>query len=160
MIEFSGYLTGGAEKWYFIRSIAPLQYIALASVVIGLVNYPSLVRMAHIWPPIAVFLILFYAVCLLSPPWLRTPLLKKEKLVKTPFRISIEEDYIVCVAGKHEAGREVSDVKAVRDHGDFYELVFPFGKGDQHFICQKYLLTKGSPEAFEALFADIIVPVR
>ncbi len=42
MIEFNGHLTGNAEKRYFKKSRELVQYIALGSLVIGLLNYGTL----------------------------------------------------------------------------------------------------------------------
>ena len=55
--------------------------------------------------------------------------------------------------------RNIEDVKCVRDFGEFYELVFPFGKISEKFICQKDLLSKGTLAEFEALFGDKILRV-
>ena len=46
----------------------------------------------------------------------------------------------------------IGDAKQVRDFGEFYEIVFLFGKISDKFICQKNLLTKGTLEQFESLF--------
>ena len=46
----------------------------------------------------------------------------------------------------------ISDAKQLRDFGEFYEIVFPFGKVSDKFICQKNLLTQGTLEEFEKLF--------
>lgn len=51
----------------------------------------------------------------------------------------------------------IKDVKNVYDHGEFYDLVFPFGKISGKFICQKNLLTEGTLAEFEALFDGKIV---
>ncbi len=158
MIEFSGYLTGKAEKRYFQKSIALAQYIALASLVIGLLNYPTLAKLAQLWPPAKLLLYAFYGICLLSPLWLRLPQMGKRRLANTPNRIFIEDGFIVCESARSHEGRELSDVKIVRDFGEFYELVFPISKMGATFICQKSLLTQGSLEEFEQLFPGKLEP--
>ena len=76
-----------------------------------------------------------------------------------PKRIYTNGDHIVCVAEKYTDSKLIKDVKKVIDHGEFYELCFPFGKTSEKFICQKSLLSKGSLGAFERLFADKIIKV-
>ena len=70
----------------------------------------------------------------------------------TPKKIVVDEESIACTTDKEIVTKWISDVKQVIDHGEFYELVFPFGKISTNFICQKNLLTKGTLEEFEALF--------
>ncbi len=158
MIEFKGHLTGGAEKHYFKKSRELVQYITIGSLVIGLLNYGSLARLAQIWPPIKVTMHIFYGICLLSPLWLRINIKNKHRLANTPRRIAIDDGYIICIADAFEEGREVSDVKKVRDFGTFYELVFSFNRASYKFICQKDLLVQGSLEEFEKLFEGKLEP--
>ena len=68
--------------------------------------------------------------------------------------IYIEDEYITALGDGFEEIRCINDAKCVIDHGGFYELVFPFGKVSDKFICQKSLLVQGSLEEFEALFKD------
>ncbi len=160
MIEFSGYLTGTAEKRYFKKSIELTQYIGLGSFLIALLNYPTLAKFAQAWPPFALVMYSFYALCLLSPLWLRIPQMGKRRLAHTPNRVFIEDNFIVCESAKSHEGREASDVKTVRDFGEFYELVFPISNMGTTFICQKNLLTQGSLEEFEQLFEGKIVKMQ
>ena len=74
-----------------------------------------------------------------------------------PKRIYTRDNHIVCVADKYTDSKLISDVTKVLDHGEFYELCFPFGKISEKFICQKSLLFKGSLGAFERLFKGKIV---
>ena len=74
-----------------------------------------------------------------------------------PHRIVIENDIITCIAEKYVESKSLADVKKVQDFGDFYEFVFPFGKISEKFICQKNLISKGTLEDFENLFAGKIV---
>ena len=96
----------------------------------------------HTWIPLGVNGALF----LIIPLLVRIPKGKREKISITPKKICIEDGYITCIADKYEECRSISDVKCVVDHGDFYELTFPFGKISEKFVCQKNLLTKGSIE--------------
>lgn len=94
---------------------------------------------------------------LIFPLLVRIPRSKKEQAAVLPKRIYTERNSIVCVAEKYQERKKIADVKLVRDFGEFYELVFPFGKYSEKFICQKSLLSKGTLKAFEALFPGKIV---
>ncbi len=157
MIEFNGYLTGNAEKRYFKKSFEFTQYLCLFSLLIGVLYYPVLARLANRFAPMQVLMYLFYGMCVLSPVWLRIPQIGKRRIANTPKRIAIEDGFIACDTDKTVIGRELQDVKKVRDFGEFYELVFPWTKLNGTFICQKDLLTKGSLGEFEKLFEGKIV---
>ena len=69
-----------------------------------------------------------------------------------PQLIYTERETITCVSETYTEVAHINDVSKVVDHGDFYQLVFPYGKKTNKFICQKDLLTRGSLAEFEALF--------
>ena len=50
----------------------------------------------------------------------------------------------------------IKDVKRLVDYGEFYEIVFRFGKG-MNFVCQKNKLKIGTLEKFESYFEGKIV---
>ena len=77
---------------------------------------------------------------------------KKEHISMLPKKIYTDGELIVCIADKYTDSRFIHDVKKVIDHGEYYELIFPFGKVSEKFICQKSLLAKGTIWGFEALF--------
>ena len=152
-MEFTGYLTGDAEKYFHKRMRVLGQNILLASMLL-------------LSPAIVIFsirfrsevMILIYLASLVTTFLLTLiPKSKKEKREITPRKITVEEDYIVCVANRYTETRLISEVKQVRDFGEFYELCFPFGRISDKFICQKSLLTKGSIQEFEALFEGKII---
>lgn len=153
MIEFDGYITGAAEK-HFQKKAGDF---AQKTLIVGMVvASPIIILFSQImqsWLPIAAYG-LFFACILLA---LRIPKSKKERTAVIPKMVYTEEEYIVCVADTYEEYRNMGDVKEVLDYGDFYELVFPFGKVSNNFICQKELLTKGTLEEFEDLFIGKIV---
>lgn len=76
---------------------------------------------------------------------------------RAPKRISIEENLLVFESEKFSAIREIEEVKAVIDLGDWYyiSLYFPHKWG--YYVCQKDLITQGTLEEFEALFEDKLV---
>lgn len=153
MIEFTGYLSGVAEKHFHKRSAILGQNILLASV---LIFFPVIVSLAvnwECWRLIVAYCSLF----VLIPFLVRIPKSKKEKIMLTPKKIFTQDEYIVCVADRYTESRLICEAKFLRDYGEFYEIVFPFGKASDKFICQKSLLTKGSLEEFEALFDGRII---
>ena len=156
MIEFKGYLTGVSQK-YFCNQIVKLQRIFIVFTFIPAMYLILLFSYAY-WggsfidlQTALVILILF--VILFMLPKIQT---KKEKKKNTPQRVFIENDIIISQSNALVEGRTLMDVKEVRDYGDFYYLVFPFGKYSYRFVCQKNLLTQGTLSDFETLFADRI----
>lgn len=148
MIEFNGYISGAAEKRFFKKSRDLGQNLMLASVLIFLPTViQSGIRMRS-WLLIGLYCSLFVIIPLLA----RIPKSQTEKKAILPKRIFTEGESIVCIAEKYAETRLISDAKLVRDFGEFYEIVFPFGKISDKFICQKSLLIKGSLEEFESLF--------
>ena len=148
MIEFNGYLTGSAEKHFFKKSCILGQNIMLVSVSLFLPPILSAGIQKRNWILIALYCSLFVIIPMLA----RIPKSKKEKLEILPKRIFTEGDSIICVAGKYTESRLIRDAKSVLDYGEFYEIVFPFRKISDKFICQKDLLCKGTLNEFELLF--------
>lgn len=153
MIEFSGRLSGTAEKRFLKRSADYGQLFLLAG---ELLVFPVIILLAihsQNWMLIWAYLIFSVLILLM----VRIPKRKKECDAIIPRRIYTEDNKIVCVAERYVEYRNIADVKYVRDWGDFYELVFPFGKISEKFVCQKNLLVKGTLKEFEALFRTTII---
>ena len=153
MIEFKGYLTGAAEKAFFRKGrnmIIKFFYIG------ELFTIPLLFYIAKIFRSPS-FIYIFGGFFLIVPLLFFIPQSKKERLAMLPKRIYTDNEYIVCVAERYTDSKLISDVKEVIDHGEYYELTFPFGKLSDKFICQKALLSQGTLEKFEALFKGKIV---
>jgi len=145
MIEFNGYISGAAKKGFWrTNRIMGLKIIFIACLLV----FPGIL----IWSlktenwNIAIF----SGVLLVTLPLVS--LIPREKKALTPKYIVIDEEFITCKTDTSGEVRCIEDVKEVKDHGEFYELVFPLGKVSSYFICQKDLLTKGTLEEFEALF--------
>ena len=153
MIEFEGYLTGKAEKYFFKNSRKFGQRLILIAIVLLLptmVFFSIIVRDAKfltLYAIIAVILIIF------------TYVPKRKSVAKslTPKRIFIEDDCIVCVADQYTESRFIEDAKLVRDFDEFYEIVFPVGKLSDKFICQKSLISGATLGDFESKFSCEIV---
>lgn len=153
MIEFSGYLSGLAEKYFQKKSMILGRNALLVGVLMLL---PVIVRLGikiSSWQIIVVYCSLFIVIPLLA----MIPKRKKERRATTPKKIFVEDGYIVCIADRYTESRLLSDAKLLRDFGEFYEIVFPFGKVSDKFICQKNLIVKGTTEEFEALFAGKVI---
>lgn len=155
MIEFKGYLTGNSQK-YFCNQIVKFQRIFILFTCIpglfiiylfGYLFWGVNIELKII----LVFLIMIAIVYML--PRIQT---KKEKEKITPRRVYLENDIIICQSNALVESRTVQDIKEVRDYGDFYYLVFPFGKYSYRFVCQKDLLTQGTIADFESLFTGKI----
>lgn len=151
MIEFNGYLTGNSQK-FFCNQIVRLQQKFMISIYIpGLILlfwFSTLIWGSAIDFYTAAFCITLAALTLLLPK-IQT---KKEKEKITPQKICIKNDIIISRSNAATESKFIEDVKEVRDYGEFYYLVFPFGKYSYRFVCQKDLLTQGTLEDFEALF--------
>ena len=153
MIEFNGYLTGKAEKHFQRKARVLGQKILLISTVV-------LLPFCIAWTIRIQNPILLYICCttfVIAPLLLYIPKRKKERLSLTPKCICVEDECIICIADKYTEQRFISNVKNVYDYGEYYELIFPFGKVSEKFICQKDLLTHGSIEEFESIFREKII---
>lgn len=148
MIEFNGYISGSAEKYFFKKSRILGLKILLCS---WILLFPGLICFSlntELWIVMGIYCSMLLIILLL----IYIPKSKKEKRALIPKRIFIEDEYIVAITDKYEDIKQISDVKKVIDYGEFYDLVFPFGKISERFICQKNLLINGSIEDFEAVF--------
>ena len=151
-IEFNGYLTGSTYQYYHKRSRILGRNIMLITAAI---MFPGMVSLA-LTTKYYVFFGVYGLLVLLLPLATLIPKRKLEAMAITPKRIYIEDEYIVCVTDRFSESKLIEDVKCVREFDEFYEMIFPFGKVSEKFVCQKSLLTKGSLEEFEALFAGKI----
>ena len=148
MIEFRGFLSGNAEKHFWNKSRKLVQKLLLASTLFLLPIILYGAYQIQSWG----IIVCYAAACVAIQACTYIPKSKKEKMAFTPKRIYTEDGYIICVGEKYEEYKEIADVEKVIDYGDFYELLFPFGKISDKFICQKDLLIKGKLEDFESLF--------
>lgn len=160
MIVFSGEVNKEvlkrATRWQSMRETlcAVITEILLGSFMIPLFFQDSVL--------LGILIVVGFAIVLLMMMFVRqNAAVKKYNLAKsihiTPERIvaSLEgavpgdpDDYNAVVFG-------LDKVKSVTDYGAFYDI-----KADMwpiHFYCQKDLLTQGTLEYFEKLFADKLV---
>ncbi len=88
---------------------------------------------------------------------------KKDKIKVLKEYISnsvvIQDDYIER-DGEGSCGydcEKVEDIKSIKDYGSFYHIEFYSPIKDKYFLLQKDLITQGTIEEFEEIFADLIV---
>ena len=148
MIEFNGYISGTSQEFFLKKSRKIAQNLILFAVILLLPIFFVIAYQTKYWLLLGTYGTLIIAALLL----VRIPKKVKNLQKVLPKKIYTEEEYIVCVADQYVEYRKISDVKTVVDHGEFYELVFPFGKVSDKFICQKSLLVKGTLTDFENMF--------
>ena len=152
MIEFNGELTGKSKK-FLIRKQQKLQGTS-AFLTIIVFTIPT-VYLAFSWNITVLFMLIayvFFFICSIIPPG------KQSQKMFMPKRIFIdlEEGTIVNQCEKAERFHTLETIHKVIDYGEWYYFVFESSSRDMYFVCQKSLLTQGSLEEFEALFADKI----
>lgn len=148
MIEFKGCITGNAAKYFWKASKSILRNVFLWVIFI-LFPVALIITMMTVDFKIMVAYALLSASMLIM---LEIPRGEKDKESWLPKRIFADEEYIVCKSEKYEEYKLIEDASRLIDYGDFYYIVFPFGKISDKFICQKGLLTQGTLEEFESLF--------
>lgn len=153
MIEFYGRLFGTAERAFFRKSGIVGQKMMILLLVLVLPVILRLYRLMDDWVPVIIYLCMVAIV----PVFPYLPHSKKYRHSIIPKRIVIEDGCMICFADKYVESKILTDVKLVYDCGEYYDIVFPFGKISDKFICQKSLLTKGTLEEFEALFEGKII---
>ena len=154
MIEFNGYLTGTSQK-FFCKQIVKLQqkiilFTLIPIFIILMIVFYLMFDVIALYPEVIISEIILSALALLLPN-IQT---KKEKEKITPQKVYIENDMIVSKSNAAVDTRFMKDVKEVRDYDEFYYFVFKVYS--YRFVCQKDLLTQGTIEEFESLFAGKI----
>lgn len=157
MIEFNGYLTGNALKYFYKRYVRFLQVFSSLMCFIGIpIFFLIFSNKTRIWI-ILVTVISIFVIYSIFAPYLLIKLDKRRmelnKKNNVPKQVYIKEDIIVCVSSQVVENRKITDVKEVEDYGEYYALRFSIFCGySPNFVCQKNLLIHGTLEEFEALF--------
>ena len=152
-IVFDGMITGATEKRFWQKE--RIFGIKLLLIVFTMIS-PIIYIMSKSMQNDLAFKIIIAAMPILILT-VFIPKSKKEKMSLNPKKIVINGDMITCTANSYVESKFIDDVKEVRVHEEFYELVFPWGKISNKFMCQKSLLTKGSLAEFEELFKDKLI---
>ena len=81
---------------------------------------------------------------------------KDYELIMTK-RVTIDGNCLESEGDQLTEARSIDQIKCVIDYGEWYKIIFRFPNKSQRFICQKDLITQGTIEDFETLFADKII---
>ena len=156
MIEFTGYLTANALKYYQRRSIRLTRmFLALLfSMCVSSLFYANFWFGKQISANTAVSAIVIFAVCIIFLPY---PIFKWQKNNSLAKQIYIKDGMIFYVTDKGTVTQALEGVKGVRDFGEYYVLIFRDSGNFSQIICEKDLLTNGTIEQFEELFDGKIV---
>ena len=160
MLKFSGILSDEPKK-YICRMERRSTLIAFF-IAIALLAYPCIAWVASLWNFAVAITIYagvvasFVSIALITPTKADI-----EKISPIEISIEVEDGYIVSVSKMMTVDRNLSEVKAVIDHGEWYSFQFG-GRGipAQRFVCQKNLMIEGPLEDFEKLFAEKIVKTK
>ena len=96
-------------------------------------------------------------ITIFSPFFFRICVSKKARKRSIPKKVIINEGVIISVSDKTTISKNITQVREVRDYGQFYHVVLPKIYIDAVFVCQKDLISKGTLEEFEFLFKDMII---
>lgn len=159
MIEFTGYLTANALKYYQRRSIRLTRvFLALLfSMCVSGLFYANFWFRKQISAITAVSAIVIFAVCIIFLPY---PIFKWQKSNSLAKQIYIKDGMVFYVTDKGTVTQALEGVKGVRDFGEYYVLIFRGSGNFSQIICEKDLLTKGTIEQFEELFDGKIMRMQ
>lgn len=150
MIEFDGYINGAAEKRYqrnnrvlLLKVLIFAEFMVAPSIMIWGIKRENWLMVGLVGAALIIWPLLFLV-----------PQGKKTRKATTPKNITIDKEFLTAKTDGDGHTKHINDVKQVVDHGEFYEIIFPFGKMSTYFICQKNLLKKGTLQQFEDLFKE------
>lgn len=155
MVQFNGQPSFEVQK-HIYKKTRRMLYIAF-SVAWGILLFPiasfaishNMTSFLYVYLPMLPVLYLIVFAC--------RPSKKKPML---PGKLTIDNEYIEYKSKQATICRNISDVKVVRDYGDFYDIISYFGKGSDFFVCQKSLLSCGTLKEFERFFKGKLVRVE
>lgn len=153
MIEFKGELTENTLNFYKKRMVRSRQGTNIFFLVFGL---PMLTFFLHFVMPLKYIFFIVVPVLAVAAVVLPYLVIKVSKDRLVPKCITINDGVISLIINSGSTdSRKIEQVKAVKDYGEYYTLTFKgFFTVSSFYICQKDLLTQGSIEEFETLFAD------
>ena len=149
MIEFSGAVSEECKKYIWNRETKIGSAICI---IVSLIFSVIMVVVALMVDLIVLlFLLLSIAFAVLGS------IPQKGIENKLPQSVSIENGEILFVSKMCTKSCSVSDVKRVKDMGEWYVIDFYFPNKNLFCVCQKDLLIEGSIDEFEKLFEDKLV---
>lgn len=152
MIEFKGELSKTCKEFvvkneaYCARKVAIIAYVPFAVAEI-------------IWWAVSGKLLVLIALPVLVMAAFLAGIKPNEKgygLIMTK-RVTIDGNVLECEGDQFHDIKSIDRVKSVIDYGEWYKIEFRLPGNSQRFICQKDLITQGTIEDFEKLFADKII---
>lgn len=148
MIEFRGEISEACKK-YIWKKETQAQFFAILIVSIFFIIVTVVVALLY-------YLIVLLFLILLASFIIFGSIPQKGIEKRVPKEISIVQNRIYLKSDSSEMSRELSDIKAVKDMGDWYDIQFclPYCV---YFVCEKSLLAEGTLEEFENLFEGKIV---
>lgn len=152
MIEFKGELSKTCKEFvlkneaYCARKVAIIAYV------------PFAVAEIIWWAVSGKLYVLIVLPALVFPVFLAgiKPREKDYEVIMTK-RVTIDGNDLECEGDQFHDIKSIDRVKSVIDYGEWYKFEFRLPGNSQRFICQKDLITQGTIEDFENLFADKII---
>ena len=154
MIEFNGELSEECKK--FITKLVGKLNIVGATICLILFGGITVIFALNTSLLVLFFLpvVLFAVITMALPPKTTS---KEMNDYYYPKKIVIEEDLVWGEWENQYKEFSLDSVSQVIDYGDWYQIHFVLSRPLPPFICQKSLITQGSIEEFETLFAEKIV---
>ena len=152
MIEFKGELSKTCKE-FVLKNEVRCSRIALT-----ISCFPFIVADIIWWAVSGKLYVLIALPALVFPVFL-AGIKPKEKgygLIMTK-RVTIEGNDLECEGDQFHETKTMDQIKCVIDYGEWYKFEFRLPGNCQRFICQKDLITQGTIEDFEKLFADKII---
>lgn len=154
MIEFNGYISGNAEKYFFKQEflcvvlcyLIPNSVFLLLSILLGIKS--------GFWLIFEIIASMYLIIPIACGVLFSIKKTRKKMITK---RIIIRDDLITATTDTQSLTKNLSDVKQVKEYLDFYAIIFRFGNLSNTFICQKDLLVKGTLDEFDELFIEKLV---
>lgn len=154
MVKFDGCLTGDAQKFFEKKM---LDRGSALLIVLLLFSLPIWGFLSYCVGSFTEVMTLLIAIILLSPILFRFCVSKKARKKHLLKEVIINDEIITTICEKEITSNNISDVKEVQDHGEFYYIVLPCRYISTICVCQKEFLSTGTIEIFESIFKNKIV---
>ena len=159
MIEFDGIISSKCKKFFLSDG---RQYVAIgfligmfpligASIWLAIDGYSLFA-----WCVVPIILMFLFFI-LLKPGTKLYDFFNVAYVGDLMFNVQISDGVLSAEIGKRCDVRNINDIKKIVDYGDWYKIYFYFPHKSNAFICQKDLITQGTIEEFEEMFAGYIV---
>lgn len=153
MIVFNGELSDSAKL--HMKKLEANALIIISSIIFVIFSIPTLMLCIYFDWIVSLFFIVFLFPIFGGVLYRVIPT-NLQKL-RTPTNVSIMRDTLISSGKKYKDGRSIEYVKKVIDYGDWYHIIFYFPHKNVYYLCQKDLISEGTIEEFEELFAEKLV---